>query len=707
MRKADLMLAAAVVAVVGGAFVARGQAPPTASPEARGAGPTATSSPSSSPTTTPITTARPDPLDALVLEPAALEALPPTSGHPDRANVGGAACARCHADVVARFAGRPMARTGLHRVTARTPALDAMFDGARTVTHAASGFSYRAAHDADGYFVEERLEAPDGRPIHVRREPITVSFTAGALGTAFGFERGGRVYQVPIDWYPQQRVWAMDPGFVQNGRFSRQFGASCLACHGEGAPSAPTAGSTASPLLADGIGCERCHGPGGRHVETTLREDVVNPARLPFARQLEVCAQCHLEGTAEVLRAGVGARDYVPGAPLHAHQVQWVEAKATPDWFTLTSASDRLVRSACFTSAPGKLGCTTCHDVHGDAHAPAAARVQAVCVGCHTPSTGGRACTGPDAERRARQDACPSCHMARDTPGDFRGEVPGVRLDVTDHWIRARPQTPGPLGAPPPLHRVTAIVPWARLVGDESEDRGDLAAIEALAELQSGLAAVGTRGLLALPPKPVPLAAFARFVGDVYAARADAVAPASASHRHAAERLWAARAMEAKLAPDDVEALVRLARAAIALGGADAERGAEVALQHALALAPQDADALLELGGLWFRAGRVEAAVPLLERAAAVGTDVLEAHVVLAVLARQHGDARLAARRFEAARREAPRDRWILAQLRALYATLPDPVAAEEIAHALAFAPTDGPAPDLARATRWLPVALR
>src|SRR5438046_3028276 len=103
--------------------------------------------------------------------------------------VGSATCGKCHGEVAARWASRPMADTGMHRITARTAALDAIFDGSHVVRHDGSGFSYRPLHDDRGYFVEERLDAPDGRPLHVRREPITLSFTAGASGAAFGFER--------------------------------------------------------------------------------------------------------------------------------------------------------------------------------------------------------------------------------------------------------------------------------------------------------------------------------------------------------------------------------------------------------------------------------------------------------------------------------------------------------------------------------------
>jgi len=159
--------------------------------------------------------------------------------------------------------------------------------------------------------------------------------------------------------------------------------------------------------------------------------------------------------------------------------------------------------------------------------------------------------------------------------------------------------------------------------------------------------------------------------------------------------------MELRLAPDDVDALVRYAQASILAGG-PVLRDAESALRRALVIVPDDANALVELGGLLFRTARAREAIPLLERAAIVGTDALEAHVILAVLACQKGDARSAVRHFENARRDAPRDRWILEQLANLYTGMGDAEGRDEIAHALQIVPVDARPVELRRSTRWL-----
>ncbi len=664
----------------------------------------------SSTTTTSASSIAPsnqDPLEAFHLTRARFDSARPLPAKLQApiGYVGTAACVGCHKDEAAKLAARPMGHSGLHRLEGRTAALDAMFDGKHMVTHVASGFSYRPLHDEHGYFVEERLDAPDGKPMHVRREPVTISFTAAALGTAFGFERGGRFYQVPIDWYPATKTWALDPGYVQNGRFSRVFGASCVGCHSEVPSHVGGNDDVIVGPLSEGIGCERCHGPGAKHVETTLRDDIVDPARLSLSGQLDVCASCHLEGTAEV------------------KGVHWVEKTPRPDGFTLVSAADRLVRSPCFVKSSGKLGCTSCHDAHASDHdVGGATHMRTACLGCHEEQTSNAnanaktGCKAPESARAERKDDCASCHMAKDTPSDFRAEVPGVRLEITDHWIQKSPAAPRPLGpgdAKTSPSVVTAIVPWKLVAFPASPldlDPSALSANQAIASAWTiGLENEAIPRLVGIAKNPPAMPELYRLLGDVYSTRLDGASADPDERRHLAERLFLARAMEAELSPDDVTVLVRYAEAASTLGElagpaeTAARADAELALRRALAILPDDATALLELGGLLYRSDRTSEALPLLARAAELGTDALEAHVVLGVEARKKGDLRAAAKHFGNARDAAPRDRFVLEQLAFVYGALHEDKSAADVTHALAFVPKDERPLSQRRATRFLP----
>ena len=73
----------------------------------------------------------------------------------------------------------------------------------------------------------------------------------------------------------------------------------------------------ADPPFADnGVGCERCHGPGGEHVRNPSAAPMANPAKLDAVRRDSICMQCHLSGLSRVPRAGRRFVDFhllVPG----------------------------------------------------------------------------------------------------------------------------------------------------------------------------------------------------------------------------------------------------------------------------------------------------------------------------------------------------------------------------------------------------------
>ena len=88
--------------------------------------------------------------------------------------------------------------------------------------------------------------------------------------------------------------------------------------------------------LEEAIDCQRCHGPGQRHVALAsaggardeIRAAIVNPKRLPPDRELEVCMQCHLETTSldlphSIRRFDRAPSSYSPGQPLGDFQVSF------------------------------------------------------------------------------------------------------------------------------------------------------------------------------------------------------------------------------------------------------------------------------------------------------------------------------------------------------------------------------------------------
>src|SRR5205814_9091070 len=134
-----------------------------------------------------------------------------------------------------------------------------------------------------------------GRP-WLRRTPNafekSIDYVIGSGKHAMTFAHldiENRLIELPVSWYAEDGgYWNMSPGYDRpdHSDFRREVPDSCLFCH-NGYPSRANGG------LAQGIDCQRCHGPGELHAGG--KGPIVNPAKLNKTRGLEVCLQCHLE----------------------------------------------------------------------------------------------------------------------------------------------------------------------------------------------------------------------------------------------------------------------------------------------------------------------------------------------------------------------------------------------------------------------------
>jgi len=597
-----------------------------------------------------------DALAALTIDATPIDWNKPVKSGPHREDgyVGNARCAECHKAIAAKYDKHSMSRTGVRVVgPIERATLIKAFDAGQAVKHPTSGFTYRPYRQGQKLFVEERLDGPDGTTaIHKWSQEITHTFASDTFGRALGFRNGGFVYQIPIDWYPGAGKWSIDPGFKHGGRFDRPLAATCIGCHSEAPEHLHGSFDAVTDPAPGGVGCERCHGPGKKHAESLLPVDVVNPHGLPPIRKLELCAQCHLQGTAEILRAGRTIYDARPGEPLHAYRINYVQADASEDWFQLTGQVDRLVRSPCYQKSKGNLTCTTCHDAHGTSVGTPAATWRKTCLGCHAET----ACKAEPAKRKAVIDNCPSCHMRKDTPGDFRMQVAGISLPTTDHWIRKTIHAPTPLDAPARAPKLVNVVPFAPLVG-ETPNGAELFAIEAVALQQAGKPDAIIRLVAASQAKSA--------LPEVYDEIARVLEP-SAKSPDQFEQLRLLRAAIVRRNQDDVGALVDYAKAAVLTAPPNLTE-ANAALDRALRVFPNHPGALLEKATLLYRAGKRAEASEIFDRAASAGPDALEAYVALALIAKETNDHKTAAQNLEEARKRDPRDRWILEQLAGAY----------------------------------------
>ncbi len=358
--------------------------------------------------------------------------------------VGNAVCAECHHDIAKQYQQHPMGRA-LAPVDPHDAGVGVQF--------ARQGYRYRVVSRAGKVFhVEERLARDGGVVAGIERE-VKYALGSGTRGRAFLLERDGRVFTSPISWYKQTGQWDLAPEHPEHLHFSRPIVAGCLICHANRVEHQEGTINTYEPPVfrGEGIGCERCHGPGELHVrrhesgERVRRPDfsIVNPAHLEPKLAAAICQQCHLKGEERVLAEGRHPFDFRPGLPLEFFWTIFVRPPELRPSYRTVSQVEQMQLSRCFQGSGGMLGCTNCHDPHRQPRPDERITFyRSRCLSCHQE----RGCTLPAAERHRRQpdDSCMACHMPKEGSRNI------LHVAVTDHRILRHPDN-GPDRSTRPL----------------------------------------------------------------------------------------------------------------------------------------------------------------------------------------------------------------------------------------------------------------
>ena len=367
----------------------------------------------------------------------------------DAGYVDSTACAACHRQIWDTYR-----QTGMGRSFARAgpKVMGGEFNSNSTFYHSASDRYYTMLSRDGKYYLRRHQKGFDGKEENVVEKEIHyVTGSGNHARTYLHRTPEGRLVELPVTWYSENGGhWAMSPGFdnARHSDFRREIMYECVFCHTgypELEPAADTSGH--APLfpgrIPEGIDCQRCHGPGRRHIEAaasgkfeSIRAAIVNPKRLSPERQLEICMQCHLETTSSrlphtILRFDRGAFSYRPGTPLSDFVIHFDHEPGAgrDDKFEIAHQAYRLRKSACFQKSNGRLTCTTCHDPHVPARSETAReRYTNACRGCHTPQLERLVA----AARHTAATNCIDCHMPKRRTDDV------VNVVMTDHLIQRR-----------------------------------------------------------------------------------------------------------------------------------------------------------------------------------------------------------------------------------------------------------------------------
>ncbi len=350
-------------------------------------------------------------------------------------------CATCHADIYQSYQSVGMSKS----FTA--PAKDKFIENfdLPPFYHDKSQRYYQLVPKGDELWFKRWQLDSRGREINLFTQQVDFILGSGHKARSYLYrEPGGELFQLPIGWYSQKQQWGLSPGYDQanHSGVTRAIPRECLFCHNAFAEVPKGSDEHFQPnlfpeKLPHGTGCQRCHGPGAKHVETvlkgadsiaTIHQSIVNPAKLPVDKRDSVCFQCHLLPMVDLVGSRAFTRtDYSfrPGEDIndYIHHIDATDARVkTEDRFEINHHAYRLRSSQCFSKSEGRLTCISCHNPHKKVPVEErAAHYGKVCQSCHDK---------PHQSDQRKDGDCVACHMPQRRAQD------AVNVVMTDHKIQ-------------------------------------------------------------------------------------------------------------------------------------------------------------------------------------------------------------------------------------------------------------------------------
>jgi predicted CXXCH cytochrome family protein len=317
--------------------------------------------------------------------------------------------------------------------------------------HAASQRYYQVLKDDEALTFRRFQRDRDGDVINEIEIPIAWVLGSANRARSYLYRTDwGEMFLLPITWYSESRQWRMSPGFEHSAHqgIQRRIKRECMFCHN--AFPEVSAGSDSHweaelfpSELPEGIGCQRCHGPGAEHIRTllsggsidALRDAIVNPADLVGEQRDSVCFQCHMLPSVSIVgarRIGHGDYSFRPGQVLSDYIVHVDIAEQgieSGERFEINHHAFRFIQSPCYRESEGALSCISCHNPHAKPESTAfREKSSGVCLGCHS---------APEDDHEVGIDLqggnCIKCHMPTRRTSDV------VEVTMTDHRIARGP----------------------------------------------------------------------------------------------------------------------------------------------------------------------------------------------------------------------------------------------------------------------------
>ena len=322
--------------------------------------------------------------------------------------VGSQACEKCHAEIYARWKKTPMANV-VRDPKARPDAIvaDLAHNNVAKIDVNQVAFVYGSIWK-QRYFTKV---GDDYFPLPVQRDISTHQWLK---------------YFVPptgADWWGQ---------YYPADNMQRPTGPTCDGCHSVGY-------DIHTKQVAEwNVGCERCHGPGSRHVAHPTGVNIISPAQMDSVAANDTCIQCHSQGRPRTVPIEGKYYDWPVGYQVGSRlQDFWQLEDCTlgqtnflffPD---CTAHKNRMQGNDFAESVMYRHGitCFSCHDVHGTGnYAQLRKPAGQICLDCHSAGSPNGPRTATLAEHTHHKDGsagsqCVACHMplieTEGVPGAF------------------------------------------------------------------------------------------------------------------------------------------------------------------------------------------------------------------------------------------------------------------------------------------------
>ncbi len=329
-------------------------------------------------------------------------------------HVGSQACTECHRDEHRSYLQTTHSRSLGDIDVSREPPDGEFF-------HELSGRHYRIYREGKTLKLREFIQDADGREVVLVDCAARFALGSGNYARMYLVKVDDFLIEAPVTWYPRRQVWGMSAGYEKNPHqpgFSREIDTMCLYCHAGQVE--PIDGANLRLNVAQmAIGCERCHGPGSLHVAErksrlpihgSVDDSIVNLRHLPRERQEDVCAQCHLSGSADVSVRGRSKADFRPGMRMSDFSISYRIDRPDSE-MTVSGQIQQMRLSRCYLESK-TMTCATCHNPHSlPDESEKVEYFRSKCLNCHQTDS-----CGVSIEARRQQqanDSCVACHMPR------------------------------------------------------------------------------------------------------------------------------------------------------------------------------------------------------------------------------------------------------------------------------------------------------